>query len=274
VTVDRTRAGDAGYAADLELALRAVLPAGEAILPAFHAGQEVRFKGPDQPVTDADLTADRILHEMLLGERPEYGWLSEETRDSPARLDRERLWVVDPIDGTNSFVKGIAEFAISVALVDRGEPVVGLVFNPATGELYHAVTGGGAFLNGAPIRVSTTDERAAVRTLIGSRWEIDRGELTHFAGSWRVQPLGSTAYKMAKVADGTADVFVSAGPKNEWDVAGAAVIVTEAGGRVTGPSGEPFRYNQPDPSWRGVVASNGLLHESVLAMNPSRLPGR
>ena len=261
------------YAADLELAVRAIRAAGAAILPAFRAGQEVRFKAPDQPVTDADLAADRILHEMLLGARPEYGWLSEETRDSPARLARERVWVVDPIDGTNSFVQGIAEFAVSIGLVDRGEPVLGAVFNPVTGELYHALAGGGAFLNDAPIRVSATGERAAVRTLIGSRWELGRGALAHFAGAWRVQPLGSTAYKMAKVADGTADVFVSAGPKNEWDVAGAAVIVTEAGGRVTGPTGEPFRYNQPDPAWRGVVASNGRLHDAVLAMDPSRLPG-
>jgi len=261
-------------AADLDLALRAIRAAGEAILPAFHGGQEVRFKGPDQPVTDADLLADRILREMLLGERPEYGWLSEETKDSPARLAKERLWVVDPIDGTNSFVQGIAEFGISVALVDQGEPVIGLVFNPATNELYHAAAGGGAFLNGAPIRVSATDERAEMRTLIGSRWEIRRGELAHFTAPWRVSPLGSTAYKMAKVADGTADVFVSSGPKNEWDVAGAAVIVAEAGGRVSGPTGEPFRYNQPDPAWRGVVASNGRLHQAVLAMNPSHLPDR
>ncbi|HEX6748658.1 MAG TPA: 3'(2'),5'-bisphosphate nucleotidase CysQ [Longimicrobium sp.] len=261
------------YNADLELAIRAIRAAGEAILPAFHAEQEVRFKAPDQPVTDADLAADRILHEMLLGARPEYGWLSEETRDSPARLAKERLWVVDPIDGTNSFVKGIAEFAVSIGLVDGGEPVLGVVFNPATDELYHAVAGGGAFLNGAPIRVSATDERAQARTLIGSRWEIRRGELAHFVEPWRVSPLGSTAYKMAKVADGTADVFVSSGPKNEWDVAGAAVLVTEAGGRVTGPLGEPFRYNQPNPAWRGVVASNGLLHDAVLAMNPSHLPG-
>jgi myo-inositol-1(or 4)-monophosphatase len=113
-----------------------------------------------------------------------------------------------------------------------------------------------------------------VRTLIGSRWEIRRGELVHFTDPWRVSPLGSTAYKMAKVADGTADVFVSAGPKNEWDVAGAAVVIAEAGGRVTGPTGEPFRYNQLDPAWRGVVASNGLLHDAVLAMNPSHLPDR
>ncbi|HVG44415.1 MAG TPA: 3'(2'),5'-bisphosphate nucleotidase CysQ [Longimicrobium sp.] len=268
MTPERTLAG---YADDLDLTLRAVRAAGEAVLPAFHAGQEVRFKAPDQPVTDADLAANRILQEMLLGGRPEYGWLSEETKDTPERLRKERLWVVDPIDGTNSFVEGYPEFAISVALVDRGSAVVGVVLNPATGELYHAVAGGGAFLNGAPIHVSATDEAAQVRRIAASRWEMGRGELDRFAAPWQVSPLGSTAYKMAKVADGSVDVFVSAGPKNEWDVAGAAVIVAEAGGRVTGPAGAELRYNQPDPAWRGIVATNGLLHDAVLAMDPSRL---
>jgi len=260
------------YAADLELALRAVRAAGEAVLPAFHAGQEVRYKAPDQPVTDADLAANRILHDVLLGGRPAYGWLSEETKDTPERLSKDRLWVVDPIDGTNSFVKGYPEFAISVALVDGGRAVVGVVLNPATGETYHAVAGGGAFLNGAPIRVSATGEAAAVRRIAASRAEMRRGELDRFAAPWRVSPLGSTAYKMAKVADGSFDVFVSAGPKSEWDVAGAAVIVAEAGGRVTRPGGDELRYNQPDPGWRGIVASNALLHDAVLAMNPSHLP--
>jgi myo-inositol-1(or 4)-monophosphatase len=261
-----------GYSADLELAIRAVRAAGEAILPAFRSGLEVRYKDPDQPVTDADLAADRILHDLLLGARPDYGWLSEETKDSPARLSKRRLWVVDPIDGTNSFVLGIPEFAISVGLVEDGRAVLGVVFNPASGEMYHAVAGGGAFRDGAPIRVSSTDEDASVRTLFASRWEMRRGELDGFTSPWQVRPMGSTAYKMTKVADGTADAFVSSGPKNEWDVAGAAVILAEAGGRVTGPRGEPLRFNQPDPAWRGVVASNGALHDTILAMNPSHLP--
>ncbi|HYH78872.1 MAG TPA: 3'(2'),5'-bisphosphate nucleotidase CysQ [Longimicrobium sp.] len=260
------------HAVDLDLAIHAVRAAGEGVMAAFRTDAEVRYKGPEQPVTDADLAADRVLHDVLLGGRPDYGWLSEETKDLPARLGKRRLWVVDPIDGTNSFIQGRAEFAICVGMVEDGRAVLGVILNPATGELYHAVEGGGAFLNGAPIHVSATDEAAEARTIYASRWEMGRGELAHFAAPWQVMPMGSTAYKMVKVADGTADVFISAGPKNEWDVAGAAVIVTEAGGRVTGPTGEPFRYNQPDPAWRGVIASNGLLHAAVLAMNPSHLP--
>jgi myo-inositol-1(or 4)-monophosphatase len=263
--------GDPSRAADLELALGAVRAAGKAVLHWFRANPEVRYKSPDQPVTEADLEADRILHGALLEGRPGYGWLSEETADSPARLACERLWVVDPIDGTNSFVLGRPEFALSVGLVERGEAVLGVVFNPASDELYHAVLGEGAWLNGTRIHVSSTTPQALELRISASRWEMERGELDHFTAPWRVSPLGSTAYKMAKVAEGVTDVFISAGPKNEWDVAGAAVIVAEAGGRVSGPRGLPFRYNQPDPAWRGVVASNGLLHDAVLAMDPSHL---
>lgn len=253
-------------AADLELAVRAAREAGRAVMETFGGDPAVRFKSPGQPVTEADLRADRILRRMLLAERPDYGWLSEETRDSPERLGKARLWVCDPIDGTNSFVQGIAEFAVCVARVDAGRPVLGVVHNPATGELFHAAAGGGAFRDGAPVRVSATRPDARVRTVLASRRELARGDFESFRDRWRVDPLGSTAWKMAKVADGTADVFVSRGPKNEWDVAGAAVILAEAGGRTTTLDGAELRYNQPDPSWRGVVATNGRLHDLVVAL--------
>lgn len=247
---------------DLDLALCAARAAAEVIRPAFRVDMEVRYKDPNQPVTDADVEADRVIREVLIGGRPEYGWLSEETADSPERLGRERLWVVDPIDGTNSFVQGIAEFAVSIGLVVGDRAVLGVVCNPATGEVYHAVDGGGAWLNGAPVRVS---EREGMPRVLCSRSELRRGELGGFAESCTLDPLGSTAYKMVKVADGTGDAFVSFGPKHEWDVCGAEVIVREAGGRVTGLDGEPFRYNRPHPSWRGVAASNGRVHQAVLA---------
>ena len=256
--------------ADLALAARAISAAGEAVMRAFRTDLAVRYKSPEQPVTDADLAADGILREMLLEERPGYGWLSEETKDSPERRGRARLWVVDPIDGTNSFVEGIAEFALCVALVEHGEAVLGLILNPATDELYHAAAGGGAFLNGAPIRVAATAGDAEVRTVLASRWEMGRGELEHFRDRWALSPLGSTAYKMAKVAEGAGDVFVSAGGKSEWDVCAGDVIVREAGGRVTDIRGEPYVYNRPEPTVRGVIATNGLLHPAALDAALSR----
>lgn len=254
------------YESELELAVRAARAAGDAILRAFRVEQEVRYKSADQPVTEADLAADRILHRILLGERPGYGWLSEETADSPERLTRERLWVVDPIDGTNSFVAGRPEFAVCVGLVDAGRAVVGVVHNPVTGEMFSAVEGGGAFCDGAPLRVS--DVGPAERPcIVASRWEMNRGEFAAFAADWRVEPLGSTAYKMCRVAQGGAEAFVSRGPKAEWDVCAAVVIVQEAGGRVTKLDGTPAAFNQPEPQWRGIAASNGRVHDELLRLS-------
>jgi myo-inositol-1(or 4)-monophosphatase len=249
------------YQAELELAIRAARAAGEAIMRAFRVEQEVRFKSADQPVTEADLAADRILHRILLAERPDYGWLSEETADSPERLRRERLWVVDPIDGTNSFVAGRPEFAVCVGLVDGGRAVVGVVHNPVTGEMFSAVEGGGAICDGEPIRVSDVE---AEPRIVASRWEMKRGEFDAFEGGWSVEPLGSTAYKMCRVAQGGAEAFVSRGPKAEWDVAAAVVIVQEAGGRATLLDGTAPRFNQPEPTWRGIAASNGRVHDELL----------
>src|SRR5690606_36352902 len=153
------------------------------------------YKSPDQPVTAADLAADRLLRERLSAAFPSYGWLSEETVDSRDRLARSRVWIVDPIDGTNSFVAGSPEFVVCVGLVEEGEPAVGVVYNPATGELYHAVRGGGAFRNGEPIRVSGARAEGEPGIMIASRSELARGELVAYEASCRFLPLGSTAYR-------------------------------------------------------------------------------
>lgn len=249
---------------DLELAIRAVRAAGDTVMRAFRVEQEVTFKSAGQPVTDADLAADRILYRMLTEARPAYGWLSEETADSPERLKRSRVWVVDPIDGTSSFVAGRAEFAVCAGLVEDGRAVLGVVLNPANGELFHAHRGGGAFRGGAPIRVSPRGPGDAPR-MVGSRWEMKRGELDGFRG-WQVEPLGSTAYKMCRVAEGLAEGFVSRGPKAEWDVCAPQVIVEEAGGRVTCLDGSVPLYNRPDPAWTGVAVSNGAVHDDLLRL--------
>jgi myo-inositol-1(or 4)-monophosphatase len=249
------------FEADLRLALDAAREAGAAALRFFRVDAPVEWKSADQPVTEADRTADRILHQRLIGERPGYGWLSEETADTPDRLDRERVWIVDPIDGTNSFVEGIAEFTVCIALAEGGEPLLGVVYNPATGAMYHALRGGGAFRDGRRIAV-TADPSA--RVLLASRSEMGRGEFDGLGGGWTLHPLGSTAYKMARVADGSGTAYLSRGPKSEWDVAAAALIVEEAGGRVTDLSGAPFRLNRPSPFLRGVVAAPAAVHRDLM----------
>ncbi|MBX6365769.1 MAG: 3'(2'),5'-bisphosphate nucleotidase CysQ [Gemmatimonadetes bacterium] len=275
--------------ADLRLAVAAARAAGDVALESFGAAMEVTFKSPDQPVTAADLGANAVLHERLLGERPEYGWLSEETADDRSRLSRRRVWVVDPIDGTRSFVAGDPEFAISIGLAEDGVAVVGVVHNPAAGELYWAVRGGGAWKadldaaargaarqTGADAegealpparRIHVRRERAADgRVLLASRTELKHGEFDPFAEDWRLTPLGSTAYKLAKVAEGAGDAFLSRGPKSEWDVCAGGLLVAEAGGIATDLLGEPLRYNRPDPAVYGILATNGELHGELLGV--------
>ncbi len=137
---------------DLELALEAALAAGRAAAAWFGGALEVRHKGPDQPLTEADLEANRVLRTRLVGARPEYGWLSEETADAPERLDRRRVWIVDPVDGTKSFIAGEPEFSVSVGLVEDGAAVLGVVYNPATGEVYWALAGEGAWAGRAVVQ--------------------------------------------------------------------------------------------------------------------------
>jgi len=250
---------------DLELAVTAARAAGEAVMRYFRRDPEVRYKEPDQPVTEADLEADRLLRSLLVGARPAYGWLSEETADSPERLGKRRVWVVDPIDGTRSFVEGRPEFSLSIGLADAGRAVLGVVYNPATGELYHALAGGGAFRNGEPIRVAGDAAGGERQVLLASRTEIGRGQLDPFKEAWEVSPLGSTAYKIARVADGSAAVFLSGGPKAEWDVCGGDVILREAGGVLTDYAGREPAYNRPDPRRRGVIAAAATLHGELRA---------
>lgn len=257
---------------DLELALAAARAAGEAIMRSFRSDHDVRHKSPNQPVTDADLQADAILADRLLGDRPEYGWLSEESAEQPARLDTQRVWIVDPIDGTRSFISGYREFAVSIGLVEGNEPVVGVVLNPARDEVFWATRDGGAYRarhwqggveGGRPLRMSEP-EPGRTPGLLASRSEIARGELGAFSGDWHVRPVGSTAYKLAGVAAGRGHGFLSRGPKSEWDVAAGALLVEEAGGRVTDARGERLRFNQADPHVHGVLAGTPAVHDRLL----------
>jgi myo-inositol-1(or 4)-monophosphatase len=256
---------------DLELAILAARDAGEIVMRSFGTKQQVTHKSPDQPLTEADLAADAALKRMLLGNRPDYGWLSEETADNPERMQKRLVWIVDPIDGTRSFINGYPEFAISIGLVENQRPLVGVVYNPATGELYAARRGHGAWRVGGP-RLSV--QNAASPALVASRSEIHDGELQPFQDDFTIQGTGSTAYKMMKIADGTAQVFVSRGPKSEWDVCAGALIVEEAGGQATDLRGHALAYNQPRTSIYGILVTNGALHSQMIdrlaALPPSQ----
>jgi myo-inositol-1(or 4)-monophosphatase len=178
--------------------------------------------------------------------------------------------VVDPIDGTRSYIAGRREFSISIGLAEHGEATLGVIHNPATGELYRAERGAGAFRQDAErdeagrLRVAPPSARERP-VLLASRSEIAAAELAAFADRFEIRPCGSTAYKLALVAAGVADAFLSRGPKSEWDVCAGALLVQEAGGRVTDLAGRPLRFNRPRPFVQGILATRGDLHDTLLA---------
>lgn len=249
------------FPAELALAIEAARAAGVVVMKSFRTDQKVSFKSPDQPLTQADLAADALIKSALLGERPTYGWLSEETADTTDRLARTHVWVVDPIDGTRSFVAGRPEFAISIGLAVNGVAQLGVVYNPATDELFTALRGGGAYAGERAVPLAPDRERAVIAA---SRSEIGRGEFASFTNDYDILPTGSTAYKLAKVGTGEADIFLSRGPKAEWDLCAGALIVAEAGGVVTDLAGHALQYNRPDPHITGVLAARAALHAKML----------
>lgn len=238
---------------NLEVVKKYVYQAGQAIFQMAAEGFETAYKANEDPVTTADLKADSILREGLTEDFPGTGWLSEETRDDYSRLDKKMVWVVDPIDGTKEFVSGIPEYAVSVALVEYGLPVLAVVYNPATEELFAAAHGQGAWLNGEAINAEHT--LTAKPVLLASRSEIRRGEFEPFEPFAEIRPCGSIAYKLALVAAGIADATFSLGPKNEWDIAAGVLLVSESGGNVTNRSGAPFTFNQHSTLVDGIVAT-------------------
>ena len=211
---------------------------------------ELKKTGGD-PVTEVDLALDHVLKDSLL-ENGE-GWLSEETADDSSRLECDLVWIVDPLDGTREFIDGLPEFCTSIAAVVGGEPIAGGVINPAAGIEIVGARGLGVRCNGAevqaPSRPSAFDE------VVASRSEVSRGEWSMVeAAGIVVRPMGSVAYKLARVAVGLDVSTWTPVPKHEWDVAGGAALLRAAGGDVVGLDGESLVFNQAHPWFSGVVA--------------------
>lgn len=210
-------------------------------------------KSGGDPVTEADEAIDRALRELLPGEGE--GWLSEETSDTAERLERRRVWVVDPLDGTREFIDGIPEWCVSIGLVEDGVAVAGGIYNLV---MTHRVVGSletGVTLNGEPAAVREVMQLKGAEVL-ASRSEVRRGEWDDFRdGPIDVRPMGSVAYKMALVAAGRADATWTLTPKSEWDVAAGTALVTAGGGEVWLPDGSPRTFNQSDPLLPGLIAT-------------------
>jgi len=252
---------------DLVLALDAARAAAEVVRSYIGRNLGVRHKSPDQPLTEADLAADRLLRERLLAARPDYGGLSEETADSEERLGRQSVWIVDPIDGTRSFIAGRPEFSISVGLAVNGTPRVGVIVNPATREVFHAVRGQGAYSseeNGDEPHLLRAEPRPGAE-LVASRSDVKAQWLQEIGRGWTLRPLGSTAYKLALVAAGRAAGYITRGRRSEWDLCAGVLLVEEAGGRITDAKGRPISFNRRDTDVEGVIAAPHRLHAQLLA---------
>jgi myo-inositol-1(or 4)-monophosphatase len=251
--------------------IQAALEASRAVFARFTPGAiETEYKVGHDPVTEADRALDGVLRKELL--RADEGWLSEESVDDPIRLQRSRVWVVDPLDGTREFVKGIPEFCVSIGFVENGRPVAGGIYNPATDETFLGTIDSGVTYNGKPSKPSQrTNLQGAL--VLASRSEVKRGEWKAFENAaFTVRPMGSVAYKLALVSAGLADVTFTLTPKNEWDVVGGAALVESAGGFVSTLDKKEFTANHRDPLLSGLLASGPFLKDKLLALVEPHLP--
>jgi len=244
---------------ELDAVISAVRKAGAAIIRIADEQYKVAEKAADREVlTAADLEADRILREALTGEFPDYGWLSEETKGQKGQLEHERVWIVDPLDGTREFVMRNPEYVVSVALVEAGEPILGVIYNPNTDELFETVVGNGVRLNGQSVSLSRKPGEKAVVEV--SRSDIAKGIFAGLEDAVELRPCGSIAYKLARLSAGMADSVLSLTPKNEWDIAAGVILIKEAGGIVRDKSNDEFIFN------RGQLL-NGVIAASKEAYN-------
>ncbi len=250
---------------DLALLLDAAYAAGRIAAQHFGTGPKSWDKGGGQgPVSAADLEIDAMLRDRLTAARPDYGWLSEETADSPERLEAEALFIVDPIDGTRAFLDGQRSFAHALAVVRDGRAVAGVVHLPLLDLTYAATLGGGAWLNDHPLHTPARDRLDGARMLVAkpqlapALWpggvpEVER----HFRPS--------LAWRICLVAEGAFDGMLTLRDAWEWDIAAAALIASEAGATVTDRHGAPLVFNASHPQTPGILAAPPDLHAALMA---------
>jgi myo-inositol-1(or 4)-monophosphatase len=246
---------------DRDLLAGAVRDAGRLALRWFKGPLKTWTKGVgDSPVSEADIASNDLLRERLLlaGE----GWLSEESENDPARLDAQRVWIVDPIDGTRAYIAGREDWSISAALVEGGRPVVAAVYAPVTEELFVASVGCGATRNGAPIQASLGD------TLEGARVAGPKKLLDRIAASGpaivAMPRVHSLALRLVRVAHSELDAAVAGGSGHDWDLAAADLLVHEAGGTMSAIDGKALIYNKPEPVHGILVAAGRGRHSALI----------
>ena len=242
--------------------IESAIEAAKTVFARFTPGEiAAEYKAGHDPVTEADRALDVVLRKNLL--RQGEGWLSEESADDLARVNYDRVWVVDPLDGTREFVQGIPEFCVSIAMVERGRPIAGGICNPATNETFLGAVDSGLTYNGKAAKVSQRGELDGA-VVLASRSETKRGEWVQFqTAPFKVEPMGSVAYKLARVSAGLSDITFTLTPKHEWDVAAGAALVMSGGGFVQ-TLASPLTCNRRDPLIDGLIACGPNLRDELL----------
>lgn len=258
--------------ADLDLLRDAAHEAGRLALGLQQQDLKIWRKSEGSPVTDADIAADRLLKQRLQAARPDYGWLSEETVDDRSRFSAQRLFMVDPIDGTSAYIKGRTSWSVSVAVVENGRAVAGVIYAPGLEETYEAELGGGARLNGMAIHVSgrsTLDDCA----MLSPADAFARRDWSQPWPEMRIENRNSVALRMGLVAAGSFDAAVALSPKSDWDIAAGLVIADEAGAISTDHKGRPLRLNSETARHPSLVCATPALHPLILQRTaPIELP--
>ncbi|WP_237154544.1 3'(2'),5'-bisphosphate nucleotidase CysQ [Oryzibacter oryziterrae] len=248
--------------ADLQLLVSAAETAAYLALSYFRQDPKVWHKDNASPVSEADYAVDHLLKETLLAARPDYGWLSEETEDDPARLACRRVFVVDPIDGTRGFLAGSDEWTISLAVVEDGAPKAAVLIQPTAARIFTATADGGAYVGGQPLAIirvpEIADARVAGPTALMTR--LRKAVPTVRDGGY----VASLALRIALVADGRLDLAFARPNAHDWDIAAAHLILTEAGGTLMAANGADIRYNLAVTTHPGLIAGSDMLARQAL----------
>jgi myo-inositol-1(or 4)-monophosphatase len=251
----------------IEPVAAAVREAGALALESFGTPVKSWFKHGNSPVSDVDVAVDRLLRTRLEAIDAGCAWLSEETEDDRRRLDKSRVWIVDPIDGTRAFLAGLPDWTISVAMSEHGRPVLAALFAPVAGELFLATAGGGASCNGHPMTATTGGLEHA--RIAGPRRYLDRVAAA-VPGIVLEAKVHSLALRLTRVAQGVLDVAFASSASHDWDLAAADLLVHEAGGALTTFAGEDLTYNRPEPSHAALIAAGLSRHRQLTELIRAR----
>jgi myo-inositol-1(or 4)-monophosphatase len=254
-------------AEDLDLLRSAAVTAGIIAAGYFRRDLKTWTKELGAPVSEADVVLDKFLHSALTTARPDYGWLSEESVDTRERLGRRRAFIVDPIDGTRGFIRGEDSWSVSLAVVEDGVPIAGVIYAPVRDEMYEASLGGGALLNGRPlVRERTPGRLSPLIPAPGAvHQELQAAGLDYTRGP----AYPSLAYRLIQVATGKLDAAVARRGSQDWDIAAATIILSEAGIAFGDVCEEMLRFNREETR-HGALAAVGelslkpLLHAALI----------